>query len=271
MGRIGGVRGAAFYALVLVGLAIPLAIFGMGLAVPVFGLVEGSEFGIHVVHDVAFFGLIWAGIVGMLTQLWRSRRRGAGLLQTVVVFAGFLVVIALVGAFIGPAILGEAPFLALVFGPAAVAALVHPAGRALLSERGRFSPLVAALAVVAAIPLGFYAADQFALQASGDEHAVINHYAGMVVYAGSVVALGLLAALKPTGWRIPLFSAAGLAVLLGLISAVVPGAASSLGTTGGALAILWGVAFVAAGEWEARRVPDERRTVEPMGRAGRAQ
>ena len=254
-----GPRGIVFYAVVLLGIAIPVAIFQIALTLPVLfpiiGQIEPSMAGNpHLFHDVAFFGLIWAGLIGMLTQLFKPAKRIAGLQQTLVVLGTFLVTIGLIGSTIDTSISGQLPFMAIIFGPAVVAALLHPTGRKLLRTRtaGKFSPVLAGLAVVAAIPLAAYMADQFTLQGSGDIHAAIHHYGGMVVYSGVLVALGLLASLKPTGWRIPLFTAAGMALVLGIASVVLPELASSAGTMWGGAAIAWAVLFAVVGLMSAR-------------------
>lgn len=249
-----GPRTVAFYAVVLIGIAIPVAIFQIALALPVLfpviGQIEPSMAGNpHLLHDVAFFGLIWAGLIGMIAQLSKSARRVAGLQQTLVVLAAFVVGIVLMGLTVDVGLYADLPFFAIIFGPAVVAALLHPAGRKLLRTRtdGMFSPVLAGLVVVAAIPLVAYMAEQFALQGSSDMHAAVNHYAGMVVYSVVVVALALLSSLKPMGWRIPLFTAAGMALLLGLASVVLPEMASSVGTMWGGAAIAWAVLFAVVG------------------------
>ncbi len=254
-----GSRGVAFYAVVLLGIAIPVAIFQIALTLPavfpIIGQIEPSLAGSpHLLHDIAFFGLIWAGLVGMLTQLYKPARRVAGLQQTLVVLVAFVVGIILMGFTVDAGLYADLPFFAILFGPAVVAALLHPAGRKLLRTRtaGKFSPVLAGLAVVAAIPLIAYMVEQFALQGSGDIHAAVNHYAGMVVYSGVIVALGLLASLKSTGWRIPLFTAAGMALLLGIASVVLPELTSSAGTMWGGAAIAWAVVFAVVGLMSAR-------------------
>lgn len=255
IGRIGGARRLAFYAVVLGGIAISVAIFQIALTLPVLfpviGQIEPSMAGSpHLLHDVAFFGLIWAGLVGLIAQLYKPERRVAGLQGTLVVFAAFLVTIAGLAMAGDATIFGEnAPFFLIIFGPAVLAALLHPAGRELLRTRtaGRFSPVLAGLAVVAAIPLAAYAAGQYGLHWSGDSHAVAQHYAGMVVYSAVIVALALLSSLKPVGWVIPLFTAAGMALVFGVASILYPEMASSVGTMWGGAAVAWAVLFAVVG------------------------
>lgn len=254
-GRIGGLRRMAFYTVVVVGIAIPVAIFQIGLTLPVLfpviGQIEPAMAGNpHLFHDVAFFGLIWAGFIGMLAQLYKPERRIAGLQQTLVVLAVFLATMAVLAVAGDSGILVEdGPFFLIIFDPAILAALLHPAGRELLRTWtvGKFSPALAGFAVVAAVPLALYAANQFGLHWSGDMHAVINHYAGMLVYSTVIVALALLASLKPTGWLISLFTTAGMALVFGVASVLNPEMASSVGTMWDGAAIAWAVLFAVVG------------------------
>ena len=270
-----GPRGIAFYVVVLIGIAIPVAIFQIALTLPVLfpviGQIEPSMAGNpHLFHDVAFFGLIWAGLIGMITQLSKPTRRVAGLQQTLIVLVTFLVSIALIGSTVDASIFGQLPFMAIIFGPAVVAALLHPAGRNLLRTRtaGTFNPVLAGLAVVATIPLAVYMVEQFALQGSGDMHAAVHHYGGMFVYSGVLAALGLLASLKPAGWRVPLFTSSGMALVLGTASVVLPGLASSAGTMWGGAAIAWAVLFAVVGMMSARGDVSETVEPEPEARTG---
>ena len=267
--RVGGGRMLAFYSVVAVGIALQLVIFGIGLAAPLFGWFEPTLVGsVHFVHDMAFMSLMLAAFVGLTVQFYRPLGQIAGLQQVLLLFAIFLVGIVVMGTTVDARLFSEVPFFLLIFGPAVVAALLHPAGRALVRTRtaGTFTPLLAGLAVVAAIPLAVFAADQVVLQGSGDEHAVISHYAGMVIYAAAIVGFGLLASLKPAGWRVPLYSAAGLALILGVASVLYPNMVSSVGTMWGGAAILWAAAFAVAGELTARRgdaMPDIADETEP--------
>lgn len=261
------VRRLAFYAVVLVGTLIPIAVFGPFLAFPLLGWFDPAlAQNTHFLHDLAFIGLVLVGVIGMATQLYKPKQRIAGLQQTLIVFGAFLATMAGITLAGDPEILAEAPFFAILFGPAVVAALLHPAGRKLLRTRtaDRFSPVLAGVAIVAAIPLAIYGFNQFGLHWSGDEHAVINHYAGMVVYTGVIVALGILASLKPAGWRIPLFSAAGMALALGIASIVLPTIPSGVGIAWGSAAILWAIIFVIVGELTARRDTQRQRKTKEL-------
>ena len=261
----------AFYAVVLAGIVIPITIFGPFLVFPVWGWFDPAMTqNPHFLHELGFIGVVLVGVLGLATQLYKPAKRVAGLQQALIVFAAFLVTMTGLTVAGDPNILGEASFFLIIFGPAVVAALLHPAGRGVLQTRtaGRFNPILAGLAVVAAIPLAAYVANQVGLHWSGDMHAVINHYAGMIVYSGVVVALALLASFKPTGWRIPLFSAAGLAVVLGVASVLYPNMASAVGMMWGAAAIVWAVLFVVVGMTSGRGKQSSRVVSEPEARVG---
>lgn len=57
--RVGGVRGAAFYAVVLAAIALPIALLQIFLAFPLIALIDPAMANNpHLIHDVAFMGLI---------------------------------------------------------------------------------------------------------------------------------------------------------------------------------------------------------------------
>jgi hypothetical protein len=72
----------------------------------------------------------------------------------------------------------------------------------------------------------------------------------MAALAIAIVAIGLLAAARPAGWRVSAWSAGLAAVLVGASSLIWPNLAGSLGQPAGATAILWGVLFIAVAERE---------------------
>lgn len=261
--EFGGARRIAFYAAVLIGLAVPLLIFQLGLLYPLFGWFDPSAGEMHFLHDVTFMGMMLTAFLATAVQLYRPRGRVAGLQQVALLLAIFLVGIVVLGTTADAGLYDEAPFFLLLFGPAVVAALLHPDRDGLLGRRraGRFIPVVAGLAVVAAVPLAPYVVDQAALQAGGDEHAAISHYAGMVIYSVAIVGFALLASLRTPGWRIPLYSAAFLALVLGVGSVLHPGLASSGGPMWGGAAVLWALLLPVVGELSARREIEAPRTV----------
>lgn len=80
------------------------------------------------------------------------------------------------------------------------------------------------------------------------EHVAAGHYRSMAAYGLIIILVGLLASLKPGGWRFTAWIAGLLSVFLGLASVVLPSAESSLGVAWGVLSIVWGVVFIVAAE-----------------------
>lgn len=120
---------------------------------------------------------------------------------------------------------------------------------------GRPSPIMLAMVALAVVPLVIYALGQAELQRTDDssEHAAFFHWVETSFYAIAILLLGLLAALRPGG-----FPMAGW--MAGLALAILGGASLLLGQHASAIeapwswaALLGGFAFVAVGEWAARR------------------
>lgn len=210
-----------------------------------FGL--GADFGIHQIHDMTFAGFLWFGLVALLAQFHRPARKLGLLWGVALAWLSVFVV--------GTAAAGFDVFFALFAIPPLVAALLHPGTPDAIRElRSRVAPSLGLLALLAAVPLLAFAADQYALQAIGDEHAAAGHWSGMAGIAVGMVVVTALVALRISGWRL-------LAVLVGLFAAYFGGlslvftevTASNVGTLWGSVAIAWGVAFVLTSEWLARR------------------
>ena len=128
---------------------------------------------------------------------------------------------------------------------------LHPTGRGLFGsfELSRASRPMVVLVAAAAVPLLADAIASAGLQRGvADEHAALGHYGFMAAFAVTVVAVGLLASLRPDGWWLPAWVAGVLAALLGLVSLVFPDVESGLPPLWAVAAIVWGVAFVAVAE-----------------------
>jgi hypothetical protein len=122
-------------------------------------------------------------------------------------------------------------------------ALLHPSGRTFFSSvrLPRINWNLLGLVAVAAVPLLAFAATNIQLQATVlDEHAGMGHYGFMAAFAFTVVGIGLLASLRPEGWRLAAWIAGVLPALLGLTS--------SLDLIWAVAAIAWGAAFIVATE-----------------------
>jgi hypothetical protein len=119
------------------------------------------------------------------------------------------------------------------------------------------------LVVIAAVPLVGFASSNLALQGTvRDDHAVMGHYGFMAAFGYTVIGAGLLASLRPDGWRLTAWVAGLLPALLGLASLVLPGVSSSLSLVWALAAMAWGVTFVAVAEVMRR---GGRTDLEPAG------
>ena len=239
--RVGGLRTVAFYATVVTLVVLMAAFLGDTLTFLFTGWLIADP-GVHHLHELAFVTMLWMVFIGLVVQIYNPEKRIAAIQQALLVNVVITGANVLTGFFFPPA---------LILGGLLVAAFVlHPAGGDVHRVRtaGPVSPLLVGMIVLAGIPLAVYAVNQYALQASGDVHAQLGHYADMVTYTGLILLLGLLAGVKPIGWRVPLWSAGGLAAILGLSSVLYPTLPSSAGLLWGGLATLWGVGFVIAGE-----------------------
>ncbi|WP_458206691.1 hypothetical protein [Haladaptatus sp. NG-SE-30] len=239
--QVGGLRTVAFYAIVVMVIGLMAAFLGDTLVFFFTGWFDTNP-GVHHLHELIFVTMLWSVLIGLVMQIYKPEKRVAAMQQALLVNIVITGANVLTGFFFPPAL--------LLGGLLVTAVLLHPAGRDVLRVRtaGSVSPLLVGMVALAGIPLAVYAANQYLLQASGNVHAQLGHYADMVTYTGLILLLGLLAGLQPTGWRVPLWSAAGLAVVLGLSSAVYPTLPSSAGLLWGGLAILWGIGFIVAGE-----------------------
>jgi hypothetical protein len=106
-----------------------------------------------------------------------------------------------------------------------------------------------ALIIIAAVPLLAFASTNIGLQRTvTDDHAALGHYGFMAAFSFTVIGVGLLASLRPDGWRLTAWVCGLLPALLGLASLVYPDVASSIGLVWSLAAMAWGVGFVAAAE-----------------------
>jgi len=80
--------------------------------------------------------------------------------------------------------------------------------------------------------------------------------AEVAALAIAIVAGGMLAASKPGGWRVTAWSMGAAAVIVGSASIVLPELPGALGQAAGAVAVAWGVLFVALAEWEVRNTSE---------------
>lgn len=223
---------------------------------------EYARFAPHLVHEVGFAVVLWAAVVGMVAQLRSPERNLSSQWLALLPFGAMLVAFA-VTDFWRPL-----PMVGMVGAFVLVAALLHPAGRGLVTafDPGNASAMLALL-VVAAVPIVAFSVTQVGLQTGSiaqdshdhdhaggadrdvhEEHVEAGHFTSMVAFGLTVLGAGLLASLRGPGWWVPAwFTGFGVAIF-GAVSVQNPEMASSAGTVWGLAAVAWGLAFVAAAE-----------------------
>lgn len=243
----------AFYVLVTLGLAAfnGWMVFLMWLGVPLpgaFGQMTHGTSELHRTHDLTFAFLFVPAIVGLLVQLWRPARNVAGQVMALIPWVALMLTLAL--TFVNNMGVFQLPW-ATVAAVAVIAALLHPTGRNFFRSFSvsRVNWVMLALVGIAAVPLLVFASTNIGLQGTvADEHALLGHYGFMAGFSFTIIGVGLLASLRPDGWRLTAWVAGLLPVLLGLTSLIFPDSSSSLGPFWALAAIVWGVVFVAAAE-----------------------
>ena len=246
----------AFYALVTLGLAAFIGLmFGqMAWRLDVFlpgqfGQMAHGATESHRVHDFTYGMLVTTGVVGVLAQLRRPANNVAGMVMALLPFAGLLLAAVLSDDAV-EVVVRRNP-LYLVATVTGVTALLHPKGRRFLSSFSvsRVNWMMLALVGIAAVPLVSFASTNIRLQGTvPDDHANVGHYAFMAALSFTVIGVGLLASLRPDGWRLTAWIAGLLPALLGVWSLLFPDAASRFGFGWALAAIAWGAVFIAVAE-----------------------
>ena len=252
-GRTPRWRLAVFWALLAVLLFLRVGQLPEVLTYPIiaFGDVVG-ELATHEMHIFAGGFATWITVAAVLAQVRRPARQvAAAWIYAVGPMLSFGLIVTLADV---PA--EVVPILTAAIGVAVLAFLAHPSSlRAKVTPVARRSVVLFALTAFAAIPLLAYAAGQLGIHLTsgpGDEHWEFGHWLGMAAFATLPVVYGLLAAAKVSGWRFSLWAAGLQVAALGVASLGIT-AVSQLSTPWAALAVLWGGAFIAAGELEKRR------------------
>lgn len=249
-----GWRRFAFWLVVLVTLGV-FGLVGLVLLQPdlIAGLL-GHEMAGHIsrhfrdphhrVHDLTFAFLLGPAVVGMLAQL-RRPENVAGQWMALIPWVALGLAFALANSHFPFA---PAPILAAL---TLLATILHPSGRDLLGSFSvsRANRVMLALVIIAAVPLLAFASTNIGLQRTlTNDHAALGHYGFMAAFSFTVIGVGLLASLRPAGWRLAAWVAGLLAVLIGLVSVVFPGVDSSVDLLWALAALAWGVTFVGAAE-----------------------
>lgn len=234
------------WAVILV-IAFGVAFFGLAsLVIGWFETREGIAGPVTELGYGALYGIILT--VGVLVQLRAPEWKIAGIQQAALV---------LPAAIVGSILASDSQGLqaALIFTPAiAILLALHPARGEFLRRGGSFSRALLAIVLLGAAPLIGYAVamGRQARQTVGPPHHILR-LSTMASMAIGVVLVGLLAAFRTRGWRIPAWSAGMAVIVFGLASTIFPDHPGAAGRAWGALAIAGGVLFIALAEWEARR------------------
>jgi hypothetical protein len=246
----------AFYVLVSLGLAAFIGLMfgqmalGLDLFLPgQFGQMAHGAVESHRVHDITFGLLVTTGVVGVLAQLRRPAKNVAGMLMALIPFVGLLLA-AVLSADAVEVVARRNP-LYLVAAMTLVAALLHPTGRDFFRSFSvsRVNWVMLALVGIAAGPLLALASTSIRLQGTvADDHAFLGHYGFIAAVSFTVIGVGVLASVRPDGWRLTAWVAGLLAALPGISSLLFPDATSSLGLVWALPAIAWGAVFVAVAE-----------------------
>lgn len=201
----------------------------------------------HRTHDLTYGFLYTTIVVGILAQLRRPSNNVAGIMLALIPGVGLLLAALL--STDGSVILSVERVSVIVL--AVFAALLHPTGGAFFRSfrASRVNWVMLGLIIIAAVPLLAFASTNIRLQATLlDEHAAVGHYGFMAAFSFTVIAVGVLASLRPDGWRLAAWVAGLLPALLGVTSLLYPDSSSSLGLVWALAAIAWGVVFVVAAE-----------------------
>ena len=203
----------------------------------------------HRVHDLTFGFIFGTAIVGMLAQIRRPSENVAGQLMALVPWTTLLLISALTTSWV----FAPLPILAVL---TLAAATLHPSGRNLFRSFrvSRVNWAMLAMIVIAAVPLLALAITNVRMQTSvTNDHAALGHYGFMAAFSLTFIGTGLLASLRPTGWRLTAWVAGLLPALLGITSLMYPNVDSSLGPAWAVASIVWSVAFVVTTELTKRR------------------
>ena len=252
--RISAARRIAFLALVGV-ITLTLGIMFFGLTSLVLGWFEAEDGNIIPVTDLGYGALVGILITGgVMVQLRAAERKIAGVQQATL---GSLAL--LISCPLASDTQNVAPGL-IILAALAVLAALHPARREFFRRGIRFSPALAAIAVLGAVPFITYA---LSMAAQARELVAPPHHiqrlATMAAMAIAVVLTGLLAAFQTSGWRIPAWCAGTAAMVFGLASVVFPSYQGSAGRGWGALAVGGGFLFIVVAEAQASRQRGEMR------------
>ncbi len=240
------IRTPAFYLLTVAFVAFLLLALRETMTMVVTAWTGGYAFPDHRVHHIMIGGTLTIFAATVVVQLYRPAKR-VGALQAALAFvvAGFVLTA------IASGLTAAGELLAFLV-PVVLIALLHPARGELRPRLDGVDSRVLAVAGIGAIGFAALAVTEFVNHTTlADEHVAFGHYEFMLFGLVSIGLFGLLGALKPSGWRIPIYAAGTLALLFGTSSLAFPGAeqGSSLGTLAAIAVLLWAIALIGVSEY----------------------
>jgi len=235
----------------------------------------------HRVHLISFGWIFVLSFVALLAQVRRPETKVAQMYQVLIAIELLAVTTIIVDQSIDPIVI-----MFMILPPVLFA--LHPNRTELLRPSIQVNKTLMALAVLAAIPLVFYASVQFriGLEATriagpifedlenrpnlsedeferelnaatrratdspekAEEAAHHFHWSAMGAFGLIIGALAYVSALRPNGWRLTAWSAGLSAILFGAASIANQGDASALNGYWSVLAIAWGIGFILVAE-----------------------
>lgn len=237
-----------------------------------------------VIHELVFSLIFGTSAVGMLTQLWKPSENIAGQLIALLAWIALVLTAILTNNWI------PQPIFIIFGGLTFLATILHPKGRDLFRlSVAQMNRVLLTLVIIAAVPLLPFAVTNINLQresggaaslfnhtipafhggstANKQElsptdgeaphekmHGGLGHFRNFAALSLIIVGAGILASLRPKGWRLAAWVTGSLPIILGLASVVLPNSESSLGLIWALAAIIWGIHFVVMAEFIHRGV-----------------
>lgn len=216
-----------------------------GLFTIVFGIV-GPDQEIHAVHNAVVASLL---LVLTAPPMVAVARAPDGAIRPLVILG----VLAIAGLAAMALALTPDPFILPVLILIGVLWWLAPSREGAIPT-GRPSPLMVALVLAGAVLLVPYALENAGLQRTdhSSDHAAFYHWVETAFAAAGIVFVGLVAALRPAGFRMATWLAGLALAVLGAASVLFPGHASALTPPWSWAALIGGLVFVVVGEVEAR-------------------
>ncbi len=236
-----------------------------------------------LIHELVFALIVGTAAVGLFSQLWKPKENFAGQLVALIAWGAMIVTAALTGNWV------PQPLFIIFGGLTLLATILHPKGLGLFRwfRATQVNRVLLLLVIIVAVPLLPFALRNINLQRESggagslfnhqipamhggnvepsqdqqsDEvgheqmHGNLGHLRNFAVMSLIIMGVGLLASLRPSGWRFATWVAGLLPAALGLASVVLPNAESSLSLIWSLVAIAWGTHFIVMAEFVYRGI-----------------